>query len=78
MTVTFSRDGTGKTRGRGRRQTAASPSQPLPEPATDRVFIWDLDETIIIFHTLLTGAYGGKFNKVSSFSITESLSSFLH
>ena len=26
----------------------------------DRVFIWDLDETIILFHSLLTGTFANK------------------
>ena len=29
-----------------------------------RVFLWDLDETIIIFHSLLTGSYAQKYGKV--------------
>lgn len=29
-----------------------------------RIFLWDLDETIIIFHSLLTGSYAQKFGKV--------------
>ncbi|XP_004679462.2 PREDICTED: eyes absent homolog 3 [Condylura cristata] len=28
-----------------------------------RVFLWDLDETIIIFHSLLTGSYAQKYGK---------------
>uniref|UniRef100_A0A8C5CNU2 Eyes absent homolog n=1 Tax=Gadus morhua TaxID=8049 RepID=A0A8C5CNU2_GADMO len=28
-----------------------------------RVFLWDLDETIIIFHSLLTGSFAQKFGK---------------
>ncbi|XP_031767917.2 eyes absent homolog 2 isoform X2 [Galleria mellonella] len=52
-----------RSRGRGRRNTSSSPAQHVPEPATDRVFIWDLDETIIIFHSLLTGTYATKYNK---------------
>lgn len=54
-----------RSRGRGRRNTTSSPAQQMPKPATDRVFIWDLDETIIVFHTLLTGTYGTKYNKSS-------------
>lgn len=27
------------------------------------MFIWDLDETIIIFHSLLTGSYATKYQK---------------
>lgn len=29
-----------------------------------RIFVWDLDETIIIFHSLLTGSFASKFGKV--------------
>uniref|UniRef100_A0A8C9U6R6 Eyes absent homolog n=1 Tax=Scleropages formosus TaxID=113540 RepID=A0A8C9U6R6_SCLFO len=28
-----------------------------------RVFIWDLDETIIVFHSLLTGSYANRFGR---------------
>jgi eyes absent family protein 1 len=49
------------TRGRGRRTNTVSPT--TPESSTDRVFIWDLDETIIIFHSLLTGTYAAKYQK---------------
>ncbi|RZC39229.1 eyes absent -like 2, partial [Asbolus verrucosus] len=49
------------TRGRGRRTNTVSPT--TPESTTDRVFIWDLDETIIIFHSLLTGSYATKYQK---------------
>nr|CAI5820721.1 unnamed protein product [Callosobruchus analis] len=49
------------TRGRGRRTNTVSPTK--PESATNRVFIWDLDETIIIFHSLLTGSYATKYQK---------------
>ncbi|CAK1591235.1 unnamed protein product [Parnassius mnemosyne] len=52
-----------RSRGRGRRNTSSSPAQHVPEPSTERVFIWDLDETIIIFHSLLTGTYATKYNK---------------
>ena len=30
------------------------------ESTVDRVFIWDLDETIILFHSLLTGTFATK------------------
>ncbi|KAL1501510.1 hypothetical protein ABEB36_006817 [Hypothenemus hampei] len=53
--------GESRTRGRGRRTNTVSPT--TPESKTDRVFIWDLDETIIIFHTLLTGSYATKYHK---------------
>ncbi|KAK4885756.1 hypothetical protein RN001_002027 [Aquatica leii] len=49
------------TRGRGRRTNNVSPT--APETSTERVFIWDLDETIIIFHSLLTGSYAAKYQK---------------
>ncbi|CAN8001723.1 unnamed protein product [Ixodes hexagonus] len=47
-------------RGRGRRQANPSPG---PENSLERVFIWDLDETIIIFHSLLTGTFAGRYGK---------------
>ncbi|XP_070556356.1 eyes absent homolog 1-like isoform X30 [Ptychodera flava] len=48
-----------RTAGRGRRN---NPSPP-PENDLERVFVWDLDETIIIFHSLLTGSYATRFGK---------------
>ena len=51
------------SRGRGRRQNNPSPSS--PESNLERVFIWDLDETIIIFHSLLTGSFATRYGKVS-------------
>ncbi|CAH1774844.1 unnamed protein product, partial [Owenia fusiformis] len=48
------------TRNRGRRQNNPSPG---PENDLERVFVWDLDETIIIFHSLLTGAYSQRYGK---------------
>ncbi|CAG0912643.1 unnamed protein product [Notodromas monacha] len=56
---------------RGRRQVSAivpSPSSPddATESTVDRVFLWDLDETIIVFHSLLTGTFAAchhKYNK---------------
>uniref|UniRef100_A0A667Z2D3 Eyes absent homolog n=1 Tax=Myripristis murdjan TaxID=586833 RepID=A0A667Z2D3_9TELE len=32
-------------------------------PTRGRIFLWDLDETIIIFHSLLTGSFAQKFGK---------------
>uniref|UniRef100_T1IVV2 Eyes absent homolog n=1 Tax=Strigamia maritima TaxID=126957 RepID=T1IVV2_STRMM len=55
-----SRRGSRQGRGRGRRQNNPSPD---PESNLERVFSWDLDETIIIFHTLLTATYARKFGK---------------
>ncbi|XP_059485291.1 eyes absent homolog 2-like isoform X2 [Neocloeon triangulifer] len=48
------------SRGRNRRQNNPSPS---PESNLERVFIWDLDETIIIFHSLLTGSFATRYGK---------------
>ena len=53
-------------RSRGRRQ---NPS-PGPDSELERVFIWDLDETIIIFHSLLTGAYAQRYGKASRHSLS--------
>ncbi|XP_042188177.1 eyes absent homolog 1 isoform X10 [Callorhinchus milii] len=50
----------GKSRGRGRRNTNPSPP---PDSDLERVFIWDLDETIIIFHSLLTGSYANRYGR---------------
>uniref|UniRef100_A0A669CXE8 Eyes absent homolog n=1 Tax=Oreochromis niloticus TaxID=8128 RepID=A0A669CXE8_ORENI len=49
----------GKLRGRKR---ASDPAPPL-DSDIERVFIWDLDETIIIFHSLLTGTFSSRFGK---------------
>jgi len=48
------------SRNRNRRQPNPSPD---PESNLDRVFVWDLDETIIIFHSLMTGSYASRFGK---------------
>lgn len=53
----------------GRRQ---NPS-PSPESDLERVFIWDLDETIIIFHSLLTGSYAQRYGKVSTCSLLKEI-----
>lgn len=68
---------TTKGKARGRRQQNASPTRsalndtPSVENAKppERVFIWDLDETIIIFHTLLTGNYSNRYNKVRVYTL---------
>ena len=46
--------------------TSLSTSSP-PENELERVFVWDLDETIIIFHSLLTSTYAQRFLKVILF-----------
>lgn len=44
-----------------------SPLSTLENTDMERIFIWDLDETIIIFHSLLTSAYAQKYGKVRLF-----------
>uniref|UniRef100_A0A672KYS3 Eyes absent homolog n=1 Tax=Sinocyclocheilus grahami TaxID=75366 RepID=A0A672KYS3_SINGR len=56
----------GKSRGRGRRNNNPSPP---PDSDLERVFIWDLDETIIVFHSLLTGSYANRFGRVMSLGL---------
>uniref|UniRef100_A0AAY4D453 Eyes absent homolog n=1 Tax=Denticeps clupeoides TaxID=299321 RepID=A0AAY4D453_9TELE len=55
-----------KTRGRGRKN---NPSPP-PDSDLERVFVWDLDETIIVFHSLLTGSYAQKYGKDPPMAVT--------
>jgi Ca2+-dependent lipid-binding protein len=50
-----------RSRSRAGRRTNPSPG---PESDLERVFVWDLDETIIIFHSLLTGVYAQRYGKV--------------
>lgn len=59
-------------RARGRRHAHPSPTRSITSDngqgsdtakTPDRVFIWDLDETIIIFHSLLTGTYASRYSK---------------
>ncbi|XP_034279497.1 eyes absent homolog 3 isoform X3 [Pantherophis guttatus] len=52
------RNMTPKNRGK-RKADACSPQ----DNELERVFLWDLDETIIIFHSLLTGSYAQKYGK---------------
>ncbi|NXP34614.1 EYA4 protein, partial [Leiothrix lutea] len=55
-----------KSRGRGRKN---NPSPP-PDSDLERVFVWDLDETIIVFHSLLTGSYAQKYGKEKKKTVT--------
>ncbi|XP_072276691.1 protein phosphatase EYA3 isoform X2 [Pyxicephalus adspersus] len=48
-----------KNRGKGKKADSLSPQH----GDLERVFLWDLDETIIIFHSLLTGSYAQKYGK---------------
>lgn len=56
---------TNGTKGRSRSRAGRSRANPSPGPESDleRVFVWDLDETIIIFHSLLTGVYAQRYGK---------------
>ncbi|XP_078275401.1 protein phosphatase EYA2-like [Rhinoraja longicauda] len=54
------RSSDGKLRGRSKRNN--DPSPPL-DTDIERVFVWDLDETIIVFHSLLTGTYATRYGK---------------
>lgn len=60
------RSGASKSRGRGRKN---NPSPP-PDSDLERVFVWDLDETIIVFHSLLTGSYAQKYGKDPPMAVT--------
>nr|XP_023659686.1 eyes absent homolog 3-like [Paramormyrops kingsleyae] len=53
------RNSTGKAKGKGRK----SENSHSTDSDLERVFLWDLDETIIIFHSLLTGSFAQKFGK---------------
>uniref|UniRef100_A0A671MR71 Eyes absent homolog n=1 Tax=Sinocyclocheilus anshuiensis TaxID=1608454 RepID=A0A671MR71_9TELE len=60
------RGGGAKARGRGRKN---NPSPP-PDSDLERVFVWDLDETIIVFHSLLTGSFAQKYGKDPPLAVT--------
>ncbi|XP_061560675.1 eyes absent homolog 4 isoform X3 [Phycodurus eques] len=60
------RSGGSKSRGRSRKN---NPSPP-PDSDLERVFVWDLDETIIVFHSLLTGSYSQKYGKDPPMAVT--------
>ncbi|MBN3306277.1 EYA2 protein, partial [Amia calva] len=53
---------------RGRKRTN-DPAPPL-DSDIERVFVWDLDETIIIFHSLLTGTFASRFGKDSAKAVS--------
>lgn len=51
---------------RGRRQSGSGNSigvADTTETGPDRVFIWDFDETIVVFHSLVTGLFANKYGK---------------
>ncbi|XP_053563096.1 eyes absent homolog 3 isoform X1 [Bombina bombina] len=58
-----------KNRGKGKKADSSS----LQDGDLERVFLWDLDETIIIFHSLLTGSYAQKYGKDPSLVVGSGL-----
>uniref|UniRef100_A0A8D1N922 Eyes absent homolog n=1 Tax=Sus scrofa TaxID=9823 RepID=A0A8D1N922_PIG len=56
----------GKLRGRSKRSSDPSPAA---DNEIERVFVWDLDETIIIFHSLLTGTFASRYGKDTTTSV---------
>uniref|UniRef100_A0A8C9P7C5 Eyes absent homolog n=1 Tax=Spermophilus dauricus TaxID=99837 RepID=A0A8C9P7C5_SPEDA len=56
----------GKLRGRSKRSSDPSPTG---DNEIERVFVWDLDETIIIFHSLLTGTFASRYGKDTTTSV---------
>ncbi|KAJ3609706.1 hypothetical protein NHX12_024217 [Muraenolepis orangiensis] len=53
------RNSVGKAKGKVKKPDGC----PSADTDLERVFLWDLDETIIIFHSLLTGSFAQKFGK---------------
>ncbi|KAF7660035.1 hypothetical protein LDENG_00289390 [Lucifuga dentata] len=53
------RNSVGKAKGKAKKSDNCPPA----DSDLERIFLWDLDETIIIFHSLLTGSYAQKFGK---------------
>uniref|UniRef100_A0A8C5HSR2 Eyes absent homolog n=1 Tax=Gouania willdenowi TaxID=441366 RepID=A0A8C5HSR2_GOUWI len=53
------RNSVGKSKGKAKKSESSTPA----DSDLERIFLWDLDETIIIFHSLLTGSYAQKFGK---------------
>ncbi|XP_045565210.1 eyes absent homolog 3 isoform X4 [Salmo salar] len=55
------RNPAGKAKGKAKKSDSNQPT----DADLERIFLWDLDETIIIFHSLLTGSFSQKFGKDS-------------
>uniref|UniRef100_A0A8C9T9C5 Eyes absent homolog n=1 Tax=Scleropages formosus TaxID=113540 RepID=A0A8C9T9C5_SCLFO len=53
------RNSSGKAKAKARKSESTLPV----DSNLERIFLWDLDETIIIFHSLLTGTFAQKFGK---------------
>nr|XP_015204070.1 PREDICTED: eyes absent homolog 3 isoform X2 [Lepisosteus oculatus]XP_015204071.1 PREDICTED: eyes absent homolog 3 isoform X2 [Lepisosteus oculatus] len=60
------RNSTGKAKSKGKKSDTSQPAN----NDLERVFLWDLDETIIIFHSLLTGSFAQKFGKDPTTALT--------
>lgn len=61
--IKYTIDETDRRRG-GKKSKKNRPDGEPIENEVERVFIWDLDETIIIFHSLLTSSYAQRYGKV--------------
>ncbi|KAG5846446.1 hypothetical protein ANANG_G00115050 [Anguilla anguilla] len=63
-------DRTCRSSGSKARQGEEEQSVTAPDSDLERVFVWDLDETIIVFHSLLTGSYAQKYGKDPPMAVT--------
>jgi len=66
--IKYTIDETDRRRG-GKKSKKSRPDGEPAENEIERVFIWDLDETIIIFHSLLTSSYAQRYGKDSQASL---------
>ena len=62
--IKYTIDETDRRRGGKKSKKNRGDGVDCSENEVERVFIWDLDETIIIFHSLLTSSYAQNFGKV--------------
>lgn len=67
--IKYTIDETDRRRG-GKKSKKNRPDGETAENEVERVFIWDLDETIIIFHSLLTSSYAQRYGKVMVITLT--------
>ncbi|KAG5842939.1 hypothetical protein ANANG_G00183080 [Anguilla anguilla] len=56
------RNSGGKAKGKAKKTDSSQSA----DNDLERIFLWDLDETIIVFHSLLTGTFAHKFGKEPS------------
>ena len=70
--IKYTIDETDRRRG-GKKSKKNRDGADCSENEVERVFIWDLDETIIIFHSLLTSSYAQNFGKVKAPSCRDSI-----